>query len=255
MSQKIFLSYRKSDSPEAAFLIAAYLKDVYGTRNVFIDENLRGGQNFARELEKKLDECRVLLAIIGPHWLSAADEKGNKRLDDPDDWVRREIRCALDRGVDVIPILLNGTKVPPKSILPNDIVGLVDHQAINVRTNDQTFKADMNILRQAIGTVGSNRFWFALIAASILVLTAAWAVSHDSNLLNISFNTVQSGVRADKKYVPESDTKSNARNSNKEKANSPVDETSRGNNNNVTHGDSSPIISNIQGNVDVKVSR
>jgi hypothetical protein len=55
----------------------------------------------------------VLLALIGLKWLDARDENGtHRRLDDPDDFVRIEIVTALQRNIPVIPILLDGAKIP-----------------------------------------------------------------------------------------------------------------------------------------------
>jgi hypothetical protein len=50
--------------------------------------------------------------VIGPRWLELSDEQGNRRIDDSSDIVRIEISTALQRGIPVIPILLNGTKIP-----------------------------------------------------------------------------------------------------------------------------------------------
>jgi hypothetical protein len=60
--------------------------------------------------------CQVLLAVIGPTWLTVTDERGRRRLDDPDDIVRLEIEAALAREVRVIPILVEGAVMPGREI-------------------------------------------------------------------------------------------------------------------------------------------
>ena len=66
----------------------------------------------------------MLLAIVGPDWLDALDEDGNRRLDNESDFVRIEIAAALKRDIPVIPILLNGMRVPKAERLPDDIKDL-----------------------------------------------------------------------------------------------------------------------------------
>jgi len=63
-------------------------------------------------LSAEIARCDVLLAVIGPRWLELSDDQGNRRIDDSSDIVRIEISTALQRGIPVIPILLNGTKTP-----------------------------------------------------------------------------------------------------------------------------------------------
>jgi hypothetical protein len=70
-----------------------------------------------------------MLALIGPDWLNSCDENGHRRLDDPNDWVRLEISRALKRDIAVIPVRINGAELPAKAKLPDDIKGLLDHQA------------------------------------------------------------------------------------------------------------------------------
>ena len=59
--------------------------------------------------------------MIFLRWLDARDEDGNRRLDDPNDFVRIEIGAALQRDIPVIPILLNGTKIPRADRLPPEL--------------------------------------------------------------------------------------------------------------------------------------
>jgi hypothetical protein len=80
------------------------LQREFGGRNVFIDVDMQAGLKFPVVLERRLAECKVLLALIGPLWWEARDKSGDRRLDDPADWVRLEISHALKRGITVIPV-------------------------------------------------------------------------------------------------------------------------------------------------------
>jgi hypothetical protein len=72
-------------------------------------------------LSAEIARCDVLLAVIGPRWLELSDDQGNRRIDDSSDIVRIEISTALQRGIPVIPILLNGTKIPSSHRLQPDM--------------------------------------------------------------------------------------------------------------------------------------
>jgi hypothetical protein len=62
-----------------------------------------------------------MLAVIGPHWLDAQNADGGRRIDDPRDWVRLELRIAFQRGIPVVPVLLDDTVLPGQEQLPGDI--------------------------------------------------------------------------------------------------------------------------------------
>jgi hypothetical protein len=77
----------------------------------------------------------IMLAIIGPNWVDARDEKtGNRRIDDPEDWVRVEIERALAQKIPVIPVLVAGATLPSKSDLPQSLQPLLDHHSATVTT-------------------------------------------------------------------------------------------------------------------------
>src|SRR5262249_49759992 len=79
------------------------------------------GTNFSKVLHEEVAKCGVLLAVIGPDWSDARDEHGNRRLDDPNDFVRIEIAAALQRNIPVIPVLLEGARIPKADELPEDL--------------------------------------------------------------------------------------------------------------------------------------
>jgi TIR domain len=201
MRQKIFISYRRQDSGANAIGISQYLEHQFGRKNVFIDVDMHAGAKFPTVLEQRLAECKVALILIGPEWLNARDEQGKPRLDDPDDWVRLEIAHALKRGITVIPIRVNGAPLPPKPSLPDDIKGLLDHQAASITLAG--FRHEMAGLVRDIRSIPSSRPWrrYAAIAASLLLLLTSlsllpWAYERVRPLLSsqLTGGTLQNGV-------------------------------------------------------------
>jgi len=89
---------------------------------VFIDvASIEPGVDFAEVITRAVGSCDVLLAVIGPGWLTAPDEAGQRRLDDPDDLVRLEVEAALARDVRVIPVLVEDATMPRRKDLPEDL--------------------------------------------------------------------------------------------------------------------------------------
>jgi hypothetical protein len=82
--------------------------------------------------------------MIGPNWLNACAEDGSRRLDNPDDFVRTEIATALQRDIPVIPILLDGGRVPNSDQLPSDLKRLARRNALEVRHT--SFRRDLDKL-------------------------------------------------------------------------------------------------------------
>ncbi|MGE3880031.1 MAG: SUMF1/EgtB/PvdO family nonheme iron enzyme [Planctomycetota bacterium] len=128
-SPAIFISYRHDDEPYAALLIYRELEIAFGSEHVFLDVRMRHGDHFPMQIEKALDSCRVLIAVIGPGWLRARDDNFRRRLDDPKDWVRLEIRHALQNGKRIIPLLVRESKVPSAAALPPEIADLAIRSA------------------------------------------------------------------------------------------------------------------------------
>ena len=141
MAGKIFISYRREENAANALSIGQYLEHEFGRKNVFIDVDMRAGAKFPTILEERLRECKVMLALLGPGWISAKDDEGQRRLDSPNDWVRLEIGRALARGITVIPVRVNGADLPKRATLPTDIQSLLDHQAVSV--TNTSFRNDM----------------------------------------------------------------------------------------------------------------
>jgi len=125
MAQRIFISYRRDDSRGYAGRLQGDLSRRYSDEHVFRDIEIPPGADFGEYITGLVDRCNVVLAIIGPRWLDARDRDGERRIDDPDDWVRLEIERALARdGVEVIPVLVDGARLPPREELPESLLAL-----------------------------------------------------------------------------------------------------------------------------------
>src|SRR5215831_14310090 len=126
----IFISYRREDSAGWTGRLVGYLKDKFGADSIFSDiDTIEPGANFPETIARAVGACDVLLAIIGPRWLTAADTNKERRLDVPADWVRVEIGAALSHKIRVIPVLVGKADMPATKDLPSDIQPLADHQA------------------------------------------------------------------------------------------------------------------------------
>ena len=145
MAAKVFISYRRGDSAGYAGRVRDRLERELGRELLFMDvDAIPLGMNFSKVLHEEVAKCSVLLAVIGPNWLDARDEHGNRRLDDPNDWVRVEITAALQRNIPVIPILLDGATIPKADQLPEDLKELALRNGMEIR--HASFQDDMNRL-------------------------------------------------------------------------------------------------------------
>lgn len=133
MPNKIFINYRREDSIDAAGRLHDRLAQAFGHKNIFMDvDDIPAGVDFAKYLGDQVAASRVFLAIIGPTWLDAKDDSGGRRIDDPHDFVAIEITAALARNIRVIPVLVEGARMPKAGELPDPLKALARRQAIDV---------------------------------------------------------------------------------------------------------------------------
>ena len=146
MATKVFISYRRKDSTYQADRIYTAFCKAIPRDHVFMDvDSIPPGANFRKILKDWVNQCEVLLALIGPGWIDASDPKTEgRRLDNPSDFVRIEIGEALARDIPVVPVLIDGAPLPDVGLLPDDLKELVDRQAEFVEY--RTFDADMERL-------------------------------------------------------------------------------------------------------------
>jgi hypothetical protein len=151
---KIFINYRRLESAGHAGRIHDRLKREFGDDLLFMDVTaIPLGVNFAKYVTAEVAKCNLLLALIGPNWLDVQDNEGNYRLDDPNDLVRLEIAAALARDIPVIPIVLDGARIPKSDELPEDIRELSMRNGLDVR--HASFDGDMDkLITQLKGSLG-----------------------------------------------------------------------------------------------------
>ena len=142
---RIFINYRRADSEGYAGRIYDRLAPHFGADAIFMDvDTIEAGVNFVKVLEGAVHSCDVLIVLIGKRWLNIRGEIGDRRLDDPEDFVRIEIAAALKRDIRVIPLLVGGAPMPGEDDLPENLKKLAWRNALDI--SHHTFQADIQRL-------------------------------------------------------------------------------------------------------------
>jgi len=149
---RIFICYRRNIgqtirdrifSQHIADRIYDRLVKQFGREAVFSDLDLiLTGQDFPKIISSGAVRCDVLLAVIGQNWASATDERGQKELESPQDYVRREIETALQMGIWIIPLCDDNACMPREEDLPVSLQPLVSRNALRIRPGND-FEGDM----------------------------------------------------------------------------------------------------------------
>jgi len=135
----IFISYRIADTLSQAGRLSDALASEFGQEQVFYDKNsLQGGDIWPDKLADTVRKAQVVLVLYAsPKWLGVQpDEYGRttRRIDDPKDWVRKEVETALaDSQKLVIPVLFNDAKLPPDDALPDTLKSIRHIQQQQIR--------------------------------------------------------------------------------------------------------------------------
>ena len=156
--KRVFISYRRSDSAGHAGRLYDYLKNYFGAEKIFFDvDTIKPGVDFEQKIKTELDNSDAVLVLIGDQWLGIKDMNGNRRLDDPHDYVRLEVEAALTKDIAVIPVLLRGVLMPGEKDLPEKLCDLSRRNAIKL--SDENWNSDLRmltaILKNVLGIPGS----------------------------------------------------------------------------------------------------
>ena len=149
----IFVSYRRADSAGTAGRLVDRLSRHFGPGQVFRDiDSIEAGEDFEQAIRQALLAASAVLIVIGPRWLDASPEDGSRRVDDPLDYVRREIELALSVPTLVIPVLVDGARLPAGQLLPESIRELTKRNAAEL--SDRRWEHDTRSLIRLLESRG-----------------------------------------------------------------------------------------------------
>lgn len=155
MTVSVFISYRRDDAVSEANLIAHSVKELVGDDLVFLDtSSIYPSENWPKKLKEKIQSAKIVIAVIGPNWIRVSDEWGRRRLDNPDDWVRKEIETALASKAKLFPILVKEARLPPPEVLPDSLQELTEKQVIELRSN--YWDHDIRLLLSQLDNIINN---------------------------------------------------------------------------------------------------
>lgn len=152
MGPRIFISYRREDSGGHTGRLYDALAERFGQDQVFLDVSMRPGVDFVQRIEQAVASCRILLAVIGPRWTTAAGTDRTPRLEDAADYVRLEVEIALrSPDVTVVPVLVGGATMPLPAQLPASLHGLTRHNASEL--SDTRWSYDVGRLSDTVADI------------------------------------------------------------------------------------------------------
>ncbi|HZO45428.1 MAG TPA: phosphodiester glycosidase family protein [Xanthobacteraceae bacterium] len=177
------ISYRRADSQDIAGRIGDHLRRRFGDRQVFLDTgSIPAGADFRHTIQEAMRRQGVLIAIVGPDWIGARNGATN-RIDDHDDPVRMEIAAALDNGLPIIPVLVNGASMPTASELPDDLKDFSYRNALTI-DRGRNFHRDSDDLVREIEALAPRGVWrrraVAALVAAVAALVVTWLTVPDS---------------------------------------------------------------------------
>lgn len=176
-NDKIFINYRRDDAAGFAGRLADSLGNYFGRDRVFRDvTDIDYGTDFERVIDQRLAESGAVVVLIGERWSSVTNEHGQRRLDDPADYVSREIAAALQREVPVVPVLIGGASMPRKEELPEKLVELTRRNALKI--SDERWDFDVNRLAKVLaidvpGSAAQRKLDFLKSIALLLLFASS----------------------------------------------------------------------------------
>jgi hypothetical protein len=115
---RAFINYREHDTGRTAFRLFDELERYLVEGQVFVDrKGIRGGEPWKGVLRSEVQNCTVMLVLIGKKWLTIRDrQSGKRRIDMQEDWVRNEIESMRDpnraKSDSVLPIAVGNSGAP-----------------------------------------------------------------------------------------------------------------------------------------------
>lgn len=194
---RIFISYRRDDGEAHTDILYERLVRHFGRKQVFVDvDNIPIGKDFVEVITAAVNACDILLAVIGKQWLTISDGQ-QRRLDNPEDFVRLEIAAALRSGIPVSPVLVQDASVPTSEQLPDELKPLARRNAFHLsRTHrredlERLIKEVERVLaasprRSGSGLLIDKRVWVAVALAAICVTSLVFFLVYPRSSPNVA---------------------------------------------------------------------
>src|SRR5215210_2760850 len=151
----IFINYRREDSSGHSGRLFDALSSHFAGRLFMEINTFEPGIDFVEAIEQAVGSCEVLIVVIGREWLTIRDAAGQRRLDDPADFVRLEVESALERKIRVIPVLVQDAPMPRAEELPPSLARLARRNAIEI--SDARWAYDVDRLARTIQKILEER--------------------------------------------------------------------------------------------------
>lgn len=147
VSHDVFISYRRSDMQLAAltyYFLENMGYDVWW--DVSLPYEMCADDEYPTIIDKIIKNCKDFILLVTEKTFDKT------KINDEDDWIHREIKCALSNGRHIIPLQLNNSSLPKN--LPEDIVSLTKRKQFYqfpidpyTKTNDEIKRTWKKLLK------------------------------------------------------------------------------------------------------------
>lgn len=169
---KVFISYRRKDSMDITGRIYDRLCLEYGKKNVFKDvHNISYGVDFRDAIREAIDQCDVMLVVLGDEWSNGLGKEGNLKLHTENDYVRIEIEAGLKKGIPIIPVLVNNASMPKITDLPECLYKLVYLNALSIKEDPYFTQGTLKLfstLNDILGKKPKKNKWLHYLLGIII---------------------------------------------------------------------------------------
>lgn len=187
MKGNIFISYRSDESAGYARALYDRLCMYFGKEQLFFDvesKTIVPGSDLPEVIKNAIGFCKMFILLIGKNWLLAEDESKRRKLDDPKDYVRLEILTACDSGIQIIPVLIDGAKIPRHDELPDTLSFLAEKKALKISNED--FNSDIDRLIMTLTPIFRGRTFYIIAKHSGKCL-AIDQIRYDNNAYVVQY--------------------------------------------------------------------
>jgi len=134
-------------------------------------DSIEPGFDFTEVIREAVESSALMIVLIGPEWLDFVDEAGKTRIHKPDDYVRLEIQTALECGVRVVPVLIDGADPPRQQRLPLELGRLARLNALALTYERYRYDADrlLDLIQRVLATADGAQESQAASAPSLIL--------------------------------------------------------------------------------------